>query len=105
MVTLADRCLPFSMPIEPGELLMFGVLVKQHAGTRNGKAGLQPASLAELRNKNGSFATEFKTTRIERLRHQSAVVHEQQGRAVPAENWSVCCRGIGAQEHFRAGGV
>src|SRR5579864_1032464 len=93
------------LPVEPAELLMLGVLVKQHAIARNREGGLPPAPVANLRDDDHSFAAQFKTPRIELLRHESAIVREQQGRRAPAQNRGICRAGIGAYEHFRAGRI
>ena len=55
---------------------MLCALVNQHAVARNRKAGLLPAQVADLRDKNHSFTAELKTARIKRLCHERAIVRE-----------------------------
>ena len=75
---------------------MLGTLVQQHAVVGDREAVLPPTPVPNLWDENHPFTGQFQTLRIERLRHECAIVDEEQAWREPAQNWGICCGSIGA---------
>src|SRR5579864_3905213 len=97
----------FAMPAEPRELLILGPapLIEQRSVAGHRKAGLVPPPVADFRDDHRSLAAEFQTPRVERLRYECAIMHEQQRGWLSAQDRSIYRTGVGAQEHLGVCGI
>ncbi len=102
IVTGAHCRQQLALPIKPGELLILGAatLIKQDPGTGNREAGLIPTLVADFRDDNRAFTAEFKTPRVERLRHESTIMHEQQRGRLSAQKRRIGRARVRVQQHF-----